>query len=93
MKITMKEFYRLCRDRYKIKSYAQRMRDGRKRPEIKAGTVLMIAWGKRHFLPMDQLARRRAVKRLLGCPQRAMVCSDSTIERSWPGFDAVGPHL
>jgi hypothetical protein len=35
--------------------------------------VLMIAWGKRHFLQMDQLARRRAVKRLLGCPQRAMV--------------------
>ena len=92
MKIKMKEFYRLCRDQYKIRSYAQRMRDGRKQPEIKAGTVflmmvLMIAWGKRHFLQMDQLARRRAVKRLLGCPQRAMVCSDSTLERSLPGFE------
>lgn len=39
MKIKVREFYRLCRDRYKIRSYAQRMRDGRQQPEIKAGTV------------------------------------------------------
>lgn len=92
MKIKMKEFYRFCWDQYKIKRYAQRMGDGRQQPEIRAGTiflmlVLMIAWGKRHFLPMDQFARRKAVRRLLGCPQRAMVCSDSTIERSLPGFE------
>jgi|GEM_PF-5231706 len=30
MKITMKESYRLCRDRYEISSSVQRMRDGRK---------------------------------------------------------------
>lgn len=92
MKIEMRAFYRFCRDQCKIKTYVRRMRDGRKKPEITAGTVflllvLMIGWGKRHFLQMDQLARREAVRRLMGCRQRAMVCSDSTIERSLPGVD------
>lgn len=103
MKLTTKEFYRFSEQRYKLNSYAQRMRDGRKQPEIPAGTVfmmmvLMIAWGQRHFLQMDQLARRRSVKRLMGCPERAMVCSDSTLERSLRGFKlgwlpAVLAHL
>jgi len=95
MKITTKAFYRFCWEDYKGKSYVGRMRDGRKKPGVPAGTifllmVLMVAWGKRHFLQMDQWARRRSVRRLLGCPERALVCSDSTMERSLSGF-AVGP--
>lgn len=67
------------------------LRDGRKRPQIRAGVIFpvmvyMVAWGRRHFLPMDQMAREKAVKRFFRS-ERPMVCSDSTIARSLAGFD------
>lgn len=60
--------------------------------------IYMLAWGQRHFLPMDQRAREKAVKRFFPS-RRRMVCSDSTMARSLAGFDVtsvrpcVGPHL
>jgi len=95
MKIQMDECYRFCGEQDKLQRHARRMKDGRKAPHILAGTIFllmvwMVAWGQRHFLPMDQWARRPAVRRVLGWRWRARVCSDSTIERSLPGCE-VGP--
>lgn len=58
---------------------------------VRAGVVFltvidMVAWGKRHFLPMDQLARKKAVRRFF-TSDRGMVCSDSTMARRLRGMD------
>ncbi len=61
MKVTIKELDRLYRDHYKITSYAERRRDGRKQPEIKAGIlmmVLIIVCGKRHLLGSEAVLSR-----------------------------------
>ncbi len=103
MKINLKEFYRFTQQQHKITQYAQRMREGRKKPQVGAGVIFlvmiyMLAWGQRHFLQMDQMAPEKAVKRFFQF-RRRMVCSDSTIARSLAGFDVtsvrpcVGPHL
>ena len=67
------------------------MHDGRKKPHVRAGVIFlvlvhMVAWGRRHFLPMDKLARKQAVKQFFGS-KRPMVCSDSTMARRWSGFE------
>lgn len=91
MKINLKEFYRFSQRQHKINRYAQRMRDGRKQPQVTAGLIFlvlvhMVAWGQRHFLQMDQLARKKAARRFFRSPRR-MVCSDSTIARSLAGWE------
>lgn len=71
MKINMEEFYRFGQRQHKIYQYAQRMRDGRKKPQVRAEMIFlvlvyMVAWGQRHFLQMDKLARKQAVRQFFG---------------------------
>lgn len=67
------------------------MHDRWKKPQVTAGVIFlvlvdMVAWGHRHVLPMDQLARKKAA-RLSFRSRRRMVCSDSTIARRLAGWD------
>lgn len=74
-----------------VEQFTARMRDGRQRPVISAGTVgrcviEMVPLGQKGLLEVDQYGRREEVRRWHGT-DREMVVSDTTLSRSLASFD------
>lgn len=84
-----RQFPPVCRTG-RLDEWRAGMRDGRSRPQIPAGTVAqavveMVARGQRSLLEVDQDGRLPEVRAWFGS-RRAMVVSDTTLERSLGGF-------
>jgi hypothetical protein len=78
----------------RLDEWKERMRDGRKRPQIPAGTVAqavveMVPRRQSSLLEVDQNGRLPEVRSWFGI-SRDMVVSDTTLSRSLSGF-ALGP--
>jgi hypothetical protein len=90
MERSMEKTLRFFKRQFPLDEWRGAMRDGRKRPQISAGTVAqavieMVARGQRSLLEVDQSARLPEVRAWFGS-RREMVVSDTTLFRSLGGF-------
>jgi len=80
------DFRKFSEQNFSLSSSIGQITEHRKRPQIPLSTVLhcvleMVALGQRSLLEVDQHARSPAAKAWHGVKKRAMVVSDSTLER------------
>jgi len=80
------DFRKFSEQNFSLSSSIGQITEHRKRPQIPLATVLncvleMVALGQRSLLEVDQHARSPAAKAWHGVKKRALVVSDSTLER------------
>ncbi|MBI4711418.1 MAG: hypothetical protein HY767_03030 [Candidatus Omnitrophica bacterium] len=80
------DFRKFSEQNFSLSSSLSQISEHRKRPQIPLATMLhcvldMVALGQRSLLEVDQHARSPAAKAWHGVKKRAMVVSDSTLER------------
>jgi hypothetical protein len=88
--IKIKEFKRFCNEELGLRSGLETLRDGRARPQIPTSqlawfTMNMVPFQLQSLLQVDQFGRRPAV-RAYADSARALVASDSTLQRVLPTF-------
>lgn len=84
-------FIQFCVEKFKLLLMAARIKETRKKPEIPMATIILLmvfslALRRRSFHQIDDLARRRPLRHVLG-RDRDMVASDTTLQRVLPTID------
>jgi hypothetical protein len=80
------DFRKFSEQKFSLSSCISQITEHRKRPQIPLATVLhcvleMVALGQKSLLEVDQKARSPGAKAWYGVKKRALVVSDSTLER------------
>lgn len=90
----MGKFTAFCNRTFPLRQWEARARDQRRRPQIAPSVVMrvvteMVCLGQKSLLAVDQFVRTVQARRWHGS-HRAMVVSDTTLERSLRGWDLAG---